>query len=190
MTRCPKLGLRGRIGVNTGVVVTTTDEPLATGDAMNVAARLEQAAEPGEVLIGAGTYALVSAAVDAETVEPLEVKGKAEPVPAYRLLNVLDAPERSHASRFVGREQELVVGDVERARAETRCELVTVVGEAGVGKSRLVAEVLAALTRASSAALAFPRRRGQRLAGGGDGEAARRSAVQPRRGSGDPLASR
>src|SRR5216117_2466527 len=71
----PELGLRGRIGVNTGVVVTTTDETLATGDAMNVAARLEQAAEPGEVLIGAGTYELVSAALDAEAVEPLEVKG-------------------------------------------------------------------------------------------------------------------
>jgi len=141
----PELGLRGRIGVNTGVVVTTTGETLATGDAMNVAARLEQGAEPGEVLIGAGTYALVSAAVDAETVEPLKMKGKAEPVPAYRLLNVLDAPERSHASQFVGREQELqwLLEAWERARAETRCELVTVVGEAGLGKSRLVAEALA-----------------------------------------------
>src|SRR5437868_8310806 len=140
----PELGLRGRIGVNTGVVVTTTDETLATGDAMNVAARLEQAAEPGELLIGAATYALVSAAVDAEMVEPLELKGKAEPVPAFRLLNVLDAPERSHVSRFVGREPELqwLVNAWERACAETRCELVTVVGEAGLGKSRLVAEAL------------------------------------------------
>jgi class 3 adenylate cyclase/tetratricopeptide (TPR) repeat protein len=140
----PGLGLRGRIGVNTGVVVTTTDETLATGDAMNVAARFEQAAEPGEVLIGAATYALVAAAVDAETVQPLELKGKAEPVPAFRLLNVLDVPERSHASRFVGREQELrwLTDTWERTRAETRCELVTVVGEAGLGKSRLVAEAL------------------------------------------------
>jgi len=140
----PELGLRGRIGVNTGVVVTTTDETFATGDAMNVAARLEQAAEPGELLIGAATYALVSAAVDAEMVEPLELKGKAEPVPAFRLLNVLDAPERSHVSRFVGREPELqwLVNAWERACAETRCELVTVVGEAGLGKSRLVAEAL------------------------------------------------
>ena len=72
----PELGLRGRIGVNTGVVVTTTDETLATGDAMNVAARLEQAAEPGELLIGAATYALVSAAVDAEMVEPLELRSE------------------------------------------------------------------------------------------------------------------
>ena len=105
----PELDLRGRIGVNTGVVVTTMDETLATGDAMNVAARLEQAAEAGEVLIGAGTYALVSAAVDAEMVEPLEVKGKAEPVPAYRLSTCWTPPNgatprrSSVASRsFVG----------------------------------------------------------------------------------------
>ena len=141
----PELGLRGRIGVNTGVVVAAMDDTLATGDAMNVAARLEQAAEPGEVLIGAGTYALVSAAVEAESVEPLTVKGKAEPVPAFRLREVLDAPERSHASRFVGRERELrwLLEAWERVRAEARCELVTVVGEAGLGKSRLVAEALA-----------------------------------------------
>ena len=103
----PELGIRGRIGVNTGEVVTGTAERLATGDAVNVAARLEQAAAPGEVLIGEATHALVREAVVAEPVEPLELKGKSEPVPAFRLLSVLDAPERSHASRFVGREPEL-----------------------------------------------------------------------------------
>ena len=83
----------------------------------------------------------------AEPVEPLELKGKSEPVPAYRLVSVLDAPERSHASRFVGREAELarIVEAWERAQAQARCELVTVVGDAGVGKSRLVAEALAAV---------------------------------------------
>jgi class 3 adenylate cyclase len=143
----PELGIRGRIGVNTGEVVTSTDDLLATGDAVNVAARFEQAAAPGEVLIGEATHAFVPAAVVAEPVAPLTLKGKAEPVPAYRLLSVLDAPERSHVSWFVGRKPELgqLAGAWERASAQARCELVTVVGDAGVGKSRLVAEALAAV---------------------------------------------
>jgi class 3 adenylate cyclase/tetratricopeptide (TPR) repeat protein len=140
----PELGIGGRIGVNTGEVVTGTAERLATGDAVNVAARFEQSAEPGEVLIGESTYALVQGAVVAEPVRPLELKGKSEPVSAYRLVSVLDAPERSHALRFVGRDAELarVVEAWARAETSARCELVTVVGEAGVGKSRLAAEAL------------------------------------------------
>ena len=142
----PTLGIRGRIGVNTGEVVTGTTERLVTGDAVNVAARFEQAAAPGEVLIGETTHSLVHGAVAAESVEPLVLKGKAEPVPAFRLVTVLDAPERSHLSRFVGRDRELaMIGEAwQRAQAESRCELLTVVGDAGVGKSRLVAEALAA----------------------------------------------
>ena len=142
----PELGIAGRIGVNTGEVVTGTEERLATGDAVNVAARFEQAAAPAEVLIGEPTLALVREAVAAEPVEPLTLKGKSHPVPAYRLVSVLDAPERSHASRFVGREGELaeIVQAWERVQAQARCGLVTVVGDAGVGKSRLVAEALAA----------------------------------------------
>jgi class 3 adenylate cyclase/tetratricopeptide (TPR) repeat protein len=140
----PDLGLQGRIGVMTGEVVTGTAERLATGDAVNVAARLEAAAEPGEVLIGQPTLALVRDAVDVGPVQPLELKGKAEPVPAYRLISVRDAPERRHAARFVGRERELAL--VREAwqgvRTDKRCELVTIIGDAGVGKSRLVAEVL------------------------------------------------
>jgi class 3 adenylate cyclase len=143
----PELGIRGRIGVNTGEVVTGTSERLATGDAVNVAARLEQAAEPGEVLIGEPTHMLVHEAVVIEPVEPLTLKGKVEPVAAYRLASVLDAPERSHGSRFVGREQELarIAEAWDRAEAQARCELVTVIGDAGVGKSRLVAETLVAV---------------------------------------------
>ena len=143
----PELGLQGRIGVMTGEVVTGTEERLATGDAVNVAARLEQAAQPGEVLIGQPTLALVRDAADVEPVEPLELKGKAEPVPAYRLLRVRDAPERRHEALFVGRERELALlrEAWERVRAEQRCELVTVVGDAGVGKSRLAAEALASI---------------------------------------------
>ena len=71
----PELGVEGRIGINTGEVVTGTEERLATGDAVNVAARLEQAAEPGEVLIGESA-ALVRSAVEVETIEPLVLKGK------------------------------------------------------------------------------------------------------------------
>jgi class 3 adenylate cyclase len=139
----PELGLQGRIGVMTGEVVTGTEETLATGDAVNVAARLEQAAPPGEVLIGQPTLALVGEAVEVDPVDPLDLKGKAQPVPAYRLVRVHDAPERRHETPFVGRERELALirEAWERVQAERRCILVTVVGEAGVGKSRLAAEV-------------------------------------------------
>ena len=140
----PDLGVQARIGINTGTVVTGTQERLATGDAVNVAARLEQAAEPGDVLFGEPTLVLVREAVAAEAVEPLDLKGKADPVPAYRLLEVREAPERRHETQFVGRERELtLLGETwERALAEQRCELVTIVGDAGVGKSRLVSEAL------------------------------------------------
>ena len=143
----PELGLQGRIGVMTGEVVTGTAERLATGDPVNVAARLEAAAEPGEVLIGQPTLALVADAVDVGPVQLLALKGKAEPVPAYRLVGVHDAPERRHAARFVGRERELeTVRDAwQRVQAEQHCELLTIIGDAGVGKSRLVAEALASV---------------------------------------------
>ena len=143
----PGLGIQGRIGVNTGEVVTGTAERLVTGDAVNVAARFEQAAAPGEVLIGASTHELVQGAVDAEPVEPLVLKGKAEPVAAFRLLAAHAAPERRHDSLFVGRERELgLLSEAwERAVAEQRCELVTVVGDPGIGKSRLAAEALASI---------------------------------------------
>jgi class 3 adenylate cyclase/tetratricopeptide (TPR) repeat protein len=141
----PELGLQGRIGVMTGEVIAGTEERLVTGDAVNVAARLEQAAQPGEVLIGETTLELVREAVDVEPLEPLDLKGKTEPVAAHRLVAVHDAPERRHDTPFVGRERELGVLREAAARvsAERRCELVTIVGEAGVGKSRLVAEALA-----------------------------------------------
>ncbi len=103
----PGLGLEARIGVMTGEVVTGTEERLATGDAVNVAARLEQEAQPGEVLIGAPTLALAADAIDVEPLEPLDWKGKGKPVLPYRLLRVREAPERRHTAPFVGRESEL-----------------------------------------------------------------------------------
>src|SRR5262245_20852030 len=141
----PELGVQARIGVTTGMVVTGTEERLATGDVVNVAARLEQAAEPGEVLLGEPTLELVRGAVGSEPVEPLGLKGKSEPVQAHLLVRVLEAPERRHESPFVGRvlEVELVRNAWERARSERRCELVTVLGDAGVGKTRLAAEAFA-----------------------------------------------
>jgi class 3 adenylate cyclase len=143
----PELGVHARIGVNTGEVVTGTEERLATGDAVNVAARLEQAANPDEVLIGGSTLALLGDAAEVEPVEPLELKGKAARVPAYRFVRVRDAPERRHEARFVGRRRELAIlrEAWERVQAEQRCELVTLVADAGVGKTRLAAEALASM---------------------------------------------
>lgn len=85
--------IKVRIGVNTGEVVAgdpAAGQALVTGDAVNVAARLEQHAASGEILIGEDTHRLVRHAVDVEPVEPLELKGKAERVPAWRLLGVRD----------------------------------------------------------------------------------------------------
>jgi len=138
-----------RIGVNTGEVVTgdaSSRETFVTGDAVNVAARLEQAAGPGEVLLGESTHRLVRDAVRAEEVEPLSAKGKSEPVPAFRLLGVSDfgpVPRRA-GTPFAGRRGELglLEREFEAVVAQQGCRLVTVVGEPGVGKSRLTAEFL------------------------------------------------
>jgi class 3 adenylate cyclase/tetratricopeptide (TPR) repeat protein len=140
----PELGISGRIGVNTGEVVTGTEERLATGDAVNVAARLEQAAQPGEVLVGEATLALVRASVDGEPVAPLAVKGKSEPVLAFRLLAVRESGERRFATPMVGRETELrrLRDAFQQAVHDRSCQLFTILGSAGVGKSRLTAELL------------------------------------------------
>jgi len=139
-----------RIGVNTGEVVaggSASDPALVTGDAVNVAARLEQGAVPGEVLIGDATHRLVRDAVDAEEASPLEAKGKAEPVRAFRLLGVrevIGAIPRRLDSPMVGRERQLsqLFQAFEAAEADSACQLFTVLGPAGVGKSRLVQEFL------------------------------------------------
>jgi class 3 adenylate cyclase len=135
-----------RMGVNTGEVVTGTEERLATGDAVNVAARLEQAAQPGEVLLGEETFRLVRAAVEAEPAPPVEAKGKAEPLAAQRLISVpAGAPTRRHDAPMIGRERQRTL--LEHAFAnvvsERACHLFTVLGAAGVGKSRLAQEFLA-----------------------------------------------
>ncbi len=146
----PGLGVAGRIGVNTGEVVTGTEERLATGDAVNVAARLEQAAQPGEVLVGADTLRLVRPAVEVGEKRSLELKGKAEPVPAIPLLAVTGELDRRFATPMVGRRRELqgLRDAFSRAAADRSCHLFSVLGAAGVGKSRLAAEFLAALETA------------------------------------------
>jgi class 3 adenylate cyclase/tetratricopeptide (TPR) repeat protein len=143
----PALGCQGRIGVTTGQVVTGTAERLATGDAVNLAARLEQAAAPGEVLIGDATFRLTRDAIEVEEVPPLALKGKSDPVPAHRLLAVRgdEAYARRLDTPMVGRQTELgrlrdAYGQAVRDRS---CQLFTVLGAAGIGKSRLLLEFLA-----------------------------------------------
>ena len=141
-------GLEARIGINTGeVVVGGEGETLVTGDAVNVAARLEQAAGAGEVFIGAETHSLVRDAVRVEAVEPLVLKGKAEPVGAFSLLEVLTDSEglaRNPEALLVGRKRERnrLWRDFEDVLDERSCRLVTLLGPAGIGKSRLVADFL------------------------------------------------
>jgi class 3 adenylate cyclase/tetratricopeptide (TPR) repeat protein len=139
--------LENRTGVNTGEVVTGdtgTSQRLATGDTVNVAARLEQAAPTGEVLIGESTYRLVRDAVEVVRVEPLTLKGKPEPVLAYRLLSVAEGATTTRPADLplVGRAGEIAALDAEfrRSVAGPECRLVTLLGEAGVGKSRLIEE--------------------------------------------------
>jgi len=141
------VGLSVRIGVNTGEVVTGSAERLATGDAVNVAARLEQTAEPGDVLLGDETRRLARDALELEPLEPLTLRGKREPVAAYRLVSVrrgAPAIARRQDAQMVGRvrERRLLADAWERALSERTCCLFTILGTAGVGKSRLVAEFL------------------------------------------------
>ena len=149
LERSHSLRIEARTGVNTGEVLADEAGPGAplTADAANLAARLEQAASPGQILIGASTYRLVRDAVIVEPAGPLELKGKAEPQPAWRLIQV--SPEgpgiaRRLDSPIVGRDGEVAAlrTTFERAADEPACRLVTVIGEPGVGKTRLAAEFI------------------------------------------------
>jgi class 3 adenylate cyclase/tetratricopeptide (TPR) repeat protein len=144
------VALANRTGVNTGEVVANddpnVDQKLATGDAVNVAARLEQAAPENQVYLGESTYRLVRDAVEVEAVDPLELKGKAEKVPAYRLVSALglDGYARRQDAPIVGRDEEIAaLHQAYRAsRDECKVQMVTIVGDAGQGKSRLAREVI------------------------------------------------
>ena len=145
--------IRFRTGLMTGEVVAAdgaSATTLVTGDTVNTAARLEQAAPPGEILLGEPTYRLVRDAVEVEPVPAFEAKGKALPVAAYRLLAV-HAGAAGRARRLdtplVGRERELerLAQAYQDAVAHERCALFTLLGTAGVGKSRLVADFTRAI---------------------------------------------
>ncbi|MBI4588589.1 MAG: AAA family ATPase [Candidatus Rokubacteria bacterium] len=153
--RLPELGpdLAVRMGLNTGpVVVGKIGDNLrmdytAVGDTTHLAARLQQLAEPGAILIGEATYRLVQGDVRAETLGALQVRGKTEPVTPYRVTALsprrspLDAVGARVLSPFVGRERELAaLGDALAQVERGQGQIVGMVGEPGVGKSRLLYE--------------------------------------------------
>ncbi|WP_354597000.1 adenylate/guanylate cyclase domain-containing protein [Streptomyces sp. JL1001] len=151
-----------RIGVNTGQVVAGSDrtarQALVSGETVNIAARLEQNAGRGEILIGPGTLLAAGPTVSAEPTGPLRLKGKRDSVEAHRLLALgADDPEllRRFDVPFVGRDAERRTLDaaLERTVREGTAGLLRVTGEAGIGKTRLVREWLAG--RSASGGLAY-----------------------------------
>jgi predicted ATPase/class 3 adenylate cyclase len=139
-----------RTGVNTGEVVVggaVVGQDIALGDVVNVSARLEQMAAPGETLLGDATYRLVRDAVTVELLAPLMLKGKGIAVVAWRLLAVKPGAA-GHTRRLdtpiVGRDRELalLVQAFERTMAEGTSHVVTLLGASGVGKSRMLHELL------------------------------------------------
>ena len=147
------VGLALRTGLQTGEVMAgnpALGDSLVVGDAVNVAARLEQAAEPGQILLGEATWRLARDAVTVGERMALALKGKREPVAAYRLVAVTPGAlghERRHDLPMVGRttELELLALTWERVARMRTVQMVTVLGQAGVGKTRLASEALARL---------------------------------------------
>jgi len=141
------LGLEARVGIEAGeVVVDETDSTFATGEAVNVAARLQQAAAPGEILMGESAHRLTVGRIEAESAGPLELRGFRNPIAAYRAIAVRDGqPHEKVSAPFVGRlsELDLLENTLARTIRDRRPHVFTVYGEPGVGKSRLIREFLA-----------------------------------------------
>jgi class 3 adenylate cyclase len=138
-----------RVGLNTGEVLAGAvgDDYTVTGDTVNVAARLQSAAEPGTVVVGERTFRGTGAAIRYEQLDPLTLKGKAEPVPAWRAVGTaadqaVGRAAAGHEAPLVGRDYEIGMLEslFDRVVSERRPHLVTLIGEAGVGKSRLLRE--------------------------------------------------
>jgi class 3 adenylate cyclase/tetratricopeptide (TPR) repeat protein len=142
-----ELGLEARVGIEAGeVVVDETDSTFATGEAVNVAARLQQAAAPGEILMGESAHRLTVGRIEAESAGPLELRGFRNPIAAYRAIAVRDGqPHAKVSAPFVGRlsELDLLENTLARTIRDRRPHVFTVYGEPGVGKSRLIREFLA-----------------------------------------------
>ena len=149
-----ELDLKARVGIESGEVVVEEqrDSTFATGEAVNLAARLQQEATPGEILIGPGTASLVRGRVEFEQTEPRDIRGFGLPIVAHRVVCAaeLGRPLRSLAAPLVGRESELELLENTFARTvrDKRATLLTIYGDPGVGKSRLVREFVAGLDRA------------------------------------------
>ena len=148
----PTLGLR--IGIEAGEVLVDIErasgsrDRMLTGDAVNTAARLQTAAEPGHVVVGPSVYASTKEVIEYQELKPLDLKGKAEPVPAWRALRIKartrgERPRLGMEARLIGRDEELGVlkQTFHRVQTDGQPALVTVIGPAGVGKSRLIAEL-------------------------------------------------
>jgi class 3 adenylate cyclase/predicted ATPase len=149
------VGFSLRVGINSGEVMAGAvgDRYTVMGDPVNVAARLQDAGRPDTVTVGESTYRATREAISYERLEPLSLKGKEEPVPAWEATGVLSEPRRSPGraeTPLIGREEEvsLLSSLVERVEHEARPHLVTVIGQAGVGKSRLLRELTASLAEA------------------------------------------
>ena len=154
LDRVAELGLEVRIGIEAGeVVADESDSTFATGEAVNLAARLEQQAGPNEIVIGPTAARLVRDLVELEPLEPLELRGWREPVAASRVVRAREygRPMRSLSAPLVGRESELELleNTFTRTVRDARATLVTLYGEAGVGKSRLAREFVDGLERAT-----------------------------------------
>ena len=147
------LGLEARIGVEAGeVVVDDADSTFATGEAVNIAARLQQRAGPGEIVLGPVVRRLAAGTVEVEDLGPVEIKGWPDPLWTWRALRPLDTPRGVAAARFIGREQELELlhNALARSIRDRRANLVTVFGEPGIGKTRLVSEFIEGAERVTA----------------------------------------
>src|SRR5262249_40746319 len=131
-----------RVAVNTGEVVVSADHTDVVGDPVNVAARLQQEAGDGDVLIGESTQRLVRDLVTLEPFGVLSLKGRAETVTAYRVVSV-ERPAGASATPFVGRDDEIrrIMAMYDAAVATRRARLAVILGSPGLGKSRLMHEV-------------------------------------------------